>query len=465
MNLINKYQKRLGNLIFYQENLKYSAIEFQTAFEKLAFELSNLGIDSGSVVALKLINNSKFCLNLFALWHLGACVVPLNPKASEHEIKIILDDALPDLIIDEFGNHFLKNISKKFDSECALILYTSGSTGRPKGVPITFNQLDKKIITLQKYINTEDLKNTLCFLPLNFGHGLISNFIFPYFSSKNVFIVDFSDLTFATNFNNFIIENEITFFSSVPSTLRIILKFTKSPLQISNLKRIHCASASFNESLWNEVKKNFNHIPFYNIYGITELVSWVAGETVPKSQYIEGYIGKTWDSNIKIHRKNNKAPFGEIFIKADYQVNSYIRNIDQSSWEDGWFKTGDLGFLDIDGNLFVTGRIDDIINLGGTKIYPIEINQEVLKFKEISQVHTMGIEQHGIVKIIVFIIPSSQDIFDITLLKNQLQKTLPVIKWPHEWIKLDEFPLNERGKISKAKLKEIYLKEKFNLSN
>lgn len=451
MKTLYKKFKTTGELSFPMENITLNSKQFQFEVSKLVSSFNNLGVNASSAVLLNLVNGSDFCIYLFAAWEIGATVIPVSPQGSD--VNWIKNNLKPNFEISKNGFMDLQNTSQ-FEEDIALILFTSGSTGNPKGVPITFSQIDEKISAMGEVFPLQEFHNTLCFLPLSFGHGLISNFLFPFFWGCNVLVADFNNLEFVVSFNELIEKYKISFFSTVPSTLRMILNLNKNAMaSLQNLKRIHCASANLSTSLISEVNKLYPAVPLYNLYGITEQLSWICIENTTTNNYQSGCVGSPLFGLIQIEEIEGLDPgVGEVLIKNSFQVDKYIFNIESDRWKNGWFKSGDLGFFDSSNKLYIVGRTDDLINTGGSKFYPIEVDNILLASNLLVEAVTTSKLIDGVVKIISFIVPINPDVFSLSSFISQVGNSVEARRRPHLFVVLDKIPRSSRGKILKESL-------------
>ena len=306
----------------------------------------------------------------------------------------------------------------------ALILFTSGSTGAPKGVVHTHRSLRARWMSLRDHLGTEAFARTLCMLPTHFGHGLICNSLFPWLAGQDLFITPPFRPDIIMKMGAIIDEHQITFMSSVPSVWNLALKLAKPP-QGGSLRRVHCGSAPLSAHTWEGIRKWTGTRQVCNAYGITETGSWVVGLNDADCEAEDGLIGQGWGAVIKILRNaDTSAPLdssgecavgeaGYVWLNTPALMKGYFQRDDltEKAVIDGWFMTGDIGFLDEKGRLVLRGRERDEINKGGMKIYPADVDAVVERFAQASDVCTFALddELYGQVVGIAVVLTDQQD--------------------------------------------------------
>jgi oxalate---CoA ligase len=388
------------------------------------------GIRRGDRVFLFYGNKLEFFADLLALWHLGASVVPIDSRLTSFELRNLAKTVRPRFAfidssvttmtalsdhdvttldirtLDLDGARSDQSSTLKTDTRLddeALVLFTSGSTGTPKGVVHTHRSLRARWIALRECLGIESYRRTLCLLPTHFGHGLICNSLFPWLSGQHLFIAPPFSTDLLMQLGRLIDRHEITFLSSVPSMWALALKMSKPP-QANTLRRIHCGSAPLSAHLWRQIQDWAGTKEVFNVYGITETGSWVAGTTIGEFEPEDGLIGMSWGAVIKIlPSARPAAPFdsrecradeiGYVWINTPALMQGYFgqQELTDQVVSNGWFLTGDMGLIDTRGRFYLKGREREEINKGGTKIYPGDVDAVVEKFSHTQSVCTFAI--------------------------------------------------------------------------
>ncbi|CAG8680452.1 17438_t:CDS:2 [Cetraspora pellucida] len=376
------------------------------------------------VISIVLPNSLEFTVSFLAITLLRNIAAPLNPGYTENEFKFYFEDSKCKLVILPTGwvqqnkpavkaaRHFnieilemnwddsTKSIKTYFQNkstlvnnekhhsyplDVALLLHTSGTTGRPKGVPLTH----KNITTTMKNIgNTYKLTpddRTLLVMPLFHVHGLIGGMLSTLLSGGTVVIPPkFSATTFWKDF----LENECTWYTAVPTIHQILLRHPPPSGGAPKLRFIRSCSSSLAPNILFELEKTFN-APVLEAYAMTEAAHQMTSNPLPPLRHKPGSVGISQGVQITILNESGKhVEEGEVCVKGSNITLGYLNNVsaNQSSFtKDGWFRTGDQGKFDEEGYLFLTGRIKELINRGGEKISPLELDSILLSHPAVSE--------------------------------------------------------------------------------
>lgn len=443
-------------------------------------------------------NNLEFFVDLIAIWTLGGCVIPIDTRFSKFEVETLAKTAEPrfslwcgeadqsiSASLSDTNVKILENLEaleKKIPSkgesiignemsldQAALILFTSGTTGRPKGVVHTHRSLRARWISLRHALGISSFRRTICLLPTHFGHGLICNCLFPWLSGQTLFVVPPFKPEIVMNLGRLLDEQEITFMSSVPSIWRLVLKMTKPP-QSRKLERVFCGSAPLSEFLWKEIQEWTGTKEVFNAYGITETGSWVAGSTVPNLEPKDGLIGEPWGAVVKILKSSTTKmpPYlieeccpgepGYVWINTPALMQGYFKRDDLTNEvvTQGWFMTGDIGFIDDRGWLYLRGREREEINKGGMKVYPGDIDAVIEQFKGVEDVCCFGYEGDPLYgeNVGVAIVMKDKTHHGISALYDWVKYHLAKYQMPLRWYFVETIPRTSRGKLNRAKVAE-----------
>ena len=453
-------------------------------------DYGGLGLAPGDRVFLHYGNTLEFFIDLLAIWHLGACAVPVDGRLTAYEVTTLArsarpriavwdtmpNDALTRALVDlgislidkpasrlrEFGGTVPAS-RLRLDAD-ALILFTSGTTGNPKGVVHTHRSLRARWISLASALGVNTFQRTLCLLPTHFGHGLICNCLFPWLYGQDLYILPPFRADLLAKLGPTIDEHAITFMSSVPTVWRLAVKTSKPPKSRS-LARIFCGSAPLSGSLWRSIQEWSGTKQVLNAYGITETGSWLAGTTVPFDRPEDGFVGAAWGGVLRVLRTDDTTtPFasvedcppgepGHVWINTPALMRGYLDRDDLTAAvvTDGWFSTGDIGSLDERGCLYLRGRQREEINKGGMKVYPTDVDAVIERFAETLDVCTFALDDPLLGQDVAVAVVLSRVSDDALIaLRDWTAVHLAPHQMPRRWYRLEEIPRTSRGKVNRA---------------
>ena len=434
-------------------------------------------------------NSPGFFADLFATWQVGACAVCVNPGLDDEELANVLDftGARAVLVDDDQwqSGSALINVVETCDRRVpvinlalaaprvkvggddapeipdanaldnpALILFTSGTTGTPKGVVHNHRSLLSRVSLNQAYIGRETLARTLCVLPTHFGHGLIGNCLTPLMAGGDLYLMYGGGMTMTSRLGEIIDEHHIRFMSSVPAFWKLALRVAKPPVS-GSLRRIHIGSAPLSDELWQQIIRWSGTDHVANMYGITETANWIGGALASEHALEDGLLGKPWGGNYAVLTDSGEiCPHGrgEILIQSPSLMSGYFQRPDLTLpvLGDGWYRTGDSGMIDEQGQLRLTGRQQYVINRGGIKIYPEELDLLLERHEEVIEACAFGIADPvsgELVAAAVKLLDSST--LDEQRVRNWLAARLNGDVLPDRIFIVDELPRADRGKFNR----------------
>ncbi|WP_032918498.1 acyl--CoA ligase [Mesorhizobium erdmanii] len=453
-------------------------------------QLAARGIGPSDRVAIVLPNGPEMAACFLAVAS-GASAAPLNPAYKDAEYEFYLADLRPKLLIVEsrsgevaaavaarlaipvceleIGENAVAGFFRLWPEEKvevpwptktseALVLHTSGTTSRPKLVPLTHANLVASARNIGRTLELSPKDHCLNIMPLFHIHGLIAVVLSSVAAGASVCCTPGFN---ALRFFNWVADEKPTWYSAVPSMHQAILVRARRNEQILNnlaLRFVRSSSASLPPPVFRELEQTFR-CPVIEAYGMTEATHQMASNPVTHGQQRPGSVGMAAGPEIRIlDRAGLMLPVGqegEICIKGDNVMAGYENNpaANAASFVDGWFRTGDQGYLDESGYLRITGRIKEIINRGGEKVSPLEVDAVLLEHPAIAQVVTFAIPDESLgeeVAVAIVLVEGTSP--TAVELQNFAAKRLARFKVPKTVLFLAELPKGPTGKVQRIGL-------------
>jgi amino acid adenylation domain-containing protein len=271
----------------------------------------------------------------------------------------------------------------------AFMLLTSGTTSRPKLVPLTHASVCLSAHNVGSVVALQAHDRLLSVLPLFHAHGLISGLVTALAAGSTVISPPKFD---AAAFFGWLKQCEPTWYTAVPPIHRALISAArrrKRSFHPSSLRLIRSASSSLPIDVLNELEALFG-VPVIETYGMTEASTQIAANPVERRK--PGSVGTPAGPEIAVMDSEGRhlpaCEHGEVALRGPTITRGYDGNevATKAAFRDGWFRTGDLGYLDADGYLFLVGRIKkaDVINRGGQKVSPAEVEQVLLTHPDVT---------------------------------------------------------------------------------
>jgi len=349
------------------------------------------------------------------------------------------------------------------EDDDALLLYTSGTTGLPKGVILSHKNMTTggQYTTQAHHLTPDD--RVLCSLPLYHINGEVVTAVSPLVSGGSVIMPDkFS----VSNFWELLSEYRCTWFSVVPTIISYLCDRTDiegKDLNLGQLRFGRSASSALPPSLHKTFEEKFK-VSIVETMGLTETAAPVFSNPMDLKKRKYGSPGVAVGNEAKIVDKSgNEVPRGtqgEIMIRGDNVMKGYYKAPDLTAAAvepDGWLHTGDLGYLDDDGFIFVTGRIKELIIKGGENIAPREIDEAFYKHPAVLDAAAVGIpdEQYGEEIMCCVVLKPGCSVKEEEL-RNHCLKHIGKFKTPTVIRLVDDLPKGPSGKIQRMKLCEEF---------
>lgn len=458
--------------------------------------------DTVAVILPQGIENALLCISLMS----HATLLPINPQLSAEELVDIFQRLSVDVVIshpacnnnvakaikqteirslnvttsDNLTNQALINFAEKPQSyhqkkqltnrSASLILMTSGSTSTPKLVPLSEDNLLSSCQNLNESLLLSEKDCCFNMLPLYHIGGLLDMLLAPLLSGGHVIVAtDMQASSLKESSENY----SLTWIQAVPTMLRQIV----SELEASGVKNFHSlrfirsVSAPLSETLQSRAEQLFQ-VPVVEIYGMTEATGLITSNPIDISLRKIASVGKVEQTQVIItdDKQTILSPenIGQIAIRGSNLMEGYLY-IDNSEYfsvinGEKFFLTGDEGYLDQNGFLYLTGRLKDVINRGGEKISPQEIDNCLMQHKWVAQVACFSLPHISLGEDIAVAIVLNTSVKDnrtevIKILKKYLSSQIAGFKIPRTWFFTENLPYTSGGKLQRYKLSEQYAEQ------
>jgi O-succinylbenzoic acid--CoA ligase len=450
-----------------QNNNQITYLELSSIVGKTAHFLNKKGIKENDITALLSKNSWEFIVSILALWEIGAVPVALNTKLLSKDLEEQIGFLNPNSVIKSksINNISLqkKNIIIPFDDlpedeyetkitdfskqKTALILFTSGASGKPKAVTLSFENLIQSALTGKKVLNQTSDDKWLASLPFYHIGGFSIIFRALMFGTSIIIPDSLSKDDLIQSINRY----KPTLASLVSNQLK---KFVDSDfMPPKELRTVLLGGGFFHTDLiLKAIDKGWK---IAKVYGSTETSSFVSFMNYEELKRKPGASGKTIPPNKIIITDE-----GEIAVQSHTVMKGYYNNDEEtfSRLKNDFYYSGDQGYIDDEGYLFVEARRNDLIVSGGENINPVEVENIILLNSKIKEACVVGIEnkQWGQIVAAAIVVKENEKLSEIDLI-NYLKERLASFKIPKKIIFIDQLPKSELGKVIREKVRELLI--------
>ena len=459
--------------------------------ESLAAQLSQYGLGKGDRIATALPNGLETVLSFLAAAEIGTAA-PLNPAYKEEEFRFYLEDTgARALIVPPGGASEARSAASEstliLEIECdgrsaklsavtrpeesrpvqngshadvALMLHTSGTTSRPKRVPLSPSNLMASARNIADWYQLGPSDVSLCVMPLFHVHGLMASTLGTLLTGGEVVIVPrFNPLAFWA----VVRDHRASWYSAVPTIHQLLLARAREgtrPAGAEGLRFIRSCSAALPPRTMAEIEDRFG-APVLEAYGMTEASHQMSSNPLPPKTRKPGSVGLGASVEIAILDQKGSVlgseAAGEVCIKGPNVFSGYEDNAEAnaSSFSNGWFRTGDQGFLDLEGYLVLTGRIKELINRGGEKISPREIDEVLLAHSSVAEAVCFGLADRVYGEEVAAAVVLKGPAGEAELVRH-CKSSLSDFKCPKRIFIVDTIPRTATGKIQRRHVASLF---------
>jgi len=468
---------------------------FRDLVARTVASLNHFGVGRNDRVAIVLPNGPEMA-TAFVSVASGATSAPLNPSYKADEFEFYMDDLKAKALIVEAGSASPAILAANKlgiavltltpepeagagaftlsggtaigaaafpgfaePGDIALILHTSGTTSRPKIVPLTQHNVATSADNIARAVDFSEADRGLNIMPLFHIHGLIAGILAPLSRGGSIYCTaGFNALKFFAQMD----ESKPSWYTAVPTMHQAIL--TRAPHNADVIARhplrfIRSSSSSMPPQVIGELEAVF-HAPVIEAYGMTEASHQMASNPLHGVRK-PGAVGIPAGPEVAIMSETGEIlgadEVGEIVIRGENVTAGYENNpkANAEAFVNGWFRTGDQGVMDTDGYFRLTGRLKEIINRGGEKVSPREVDEAIMDHPAVLQVVTFAVPHDKLGEDIAAAVvlregasATEQD------LKSFLAQRLAAFKTPRKILFLPEIPKGATGKLQRIGLAE-----------
>ena len=414
---------------------------------------------------LKELEFSLIDLKVKAVIVPGDRVGELRPLAEKHAIRILEIAAAESGVAGDFILNGIPRAesggapSARRGDDIALVLHTSGTTSRPKIVPLRQAQICASAANIAASLQLDRNDTALGVMPLFHIHGLIASLLAVLHSGgRVVYVPRFEPRSFA----EWLVGTRATWFTAVPTILQAILKHGQNlDTGKLSLRFIRSSSAPLPATVFDELERAFG-VPVIEAYGMTEAAHQISSNPLPPGRRKSGSVGITTVLQATTLSPDGKplpkGEQGEIALRGPTLFTEYENNVRANSeaFVDGWFRTGDVGRIDADGYIRIEGRLKEIINRGGEKIAPREVEDVLLEHAEIDQAAAFPVPHTTLGEDIAATVVLRQGSnLSEEAIRAYLARAIAEFKVPQRIIVVDEIPKGPTGKVQRLALAKL----------
>lgn len=467
----------------------FSYAELRAAVDDAAARLAGLGVRRGDRVAMSFANGPEAVV-LFLAAAAAGTASPLNPAYTEDENRFYLEDTDARLLLVPSGGGAAARaamtqlgrpvVEVSIDAarglhleaprgepdepaadDVALVLHTSGTTSRPKRVPLRHRNLLASIENIAASYRLAESDVSMGVMPLFHVHGLMASTMATLFSGGTLVVpANFTPLAFWPAAN----AHRPTWLSASPTFLQLILRRADRTGQqegTANLRFVRSCSSALPPELMAEIESRLG-APVLEAYGMTEASHQMGSNPLPPAARKPGSVGRaTGSTEIGIMDEDGRAlppgEPGEVVIRGPNVIDGYEGNSEanRTSFTDGWFRTGDQGRLDPDGYLFLVGRIKELINRGGEKIAPVEIDQVLESHPKVREAVAFGVPHPTWGEDVAVAVVAAEPVSEKEL-AAWCRERLADFKVPKVFHLVDEIPRTATGKVQRRNVAAVF---------
>lgn len=474
--------------------LSYGALWEEIA--QLARRLTEAGLAPGDRVALILPNQVAGVVAWYATWLAGGVVMPLNAQAKAPDFARWLAHGEARFVVVEEGSAEAEAALATMTSAgtappaqivvtkdgfvvepagaaarapspegLAVVLYTSGTTGHPKGVMLSHANVAANVTSIVSYLGLGAEDSTVTVLPFYYSYG--ASVLHTHLAVGARLVIE-PNLVFPHVVMETIAKERATGFSGVPSTFALMMSRVKlAKYDLSSLRYLTQAGGGMPPALTERVRAAFPSAALYVMYGQTEATARLTYLPPAMLDAKLGSVGVPVPGvTIEVRREDgsraDEGESGHVAARGPNVMLGFWKDPEATGrvLRDGWLDTGDMGYLDADGVLWLAGRRSDMIKTGAHRIHPAELEEVIAELPGVAECAVVGVEDDVLGQAIkAFVVPTGAAAIAADTVKAHCQKRLAVYKIPKMIELVTSLPKTASGKVQRAMLAKTHAAE------
>ena len=455
---------------------------------RVADTLAALGVARSDRVAIVIGNGAEAVVAVLGA-AVAAAAAPLNPACTEDELRYYIEDVsaralivprgggeaarrawragapLVEIAVEPGGKLAIeasprpaarRSAGSPGPDDVALILHSSGTTGRPKRAALRHRNLAASARHVVATYGLSSLDTALCVMPLFHIHGLVGCTLSTFASGGTVVIPNRFN---PVGFRRILAAQKPTWYTAVPTIHQLILARHRGAHSGTSLRFIRSASSKLHEATLLGLEETFG-VPCLEAYGMTEASHQIASNPLPPASRVSGSVDRRVGVRIGMMDEQGQlltvGASGEVVIQGPNVIDGYDDNpeADARSFTNGWFRTGDQGFLDSAGYLTLVGRLKEMINRAGEKIAPHEIDDALLKHPAVAEAVSFGVPHDTWGEVVEAAVVLRGPATETQLLRH-CREHLADFKIPTRLYLVESIPKGSTGKIQRTRMPSL----------
>lgn len=434
--------------------------ELRSELKRIARAVSDR-FGSGRYLIVRAPMSVDFVLTFLGILHSGNTPVPVDPEASDDELAYMRAKCEAPPVLDPLGPSEYGSLEPM--AECvpvatACVIFTSGTSGYPKGVMISQENLSSACDAMADYLDYRENRSAAVVLPVHYSYALLSQVCCQLYVGG--FVRLFASFRNPIRFAKVVEELGLRTFCGVPSTfVGIVMTHRLKALQMPSVRVLCSAGAAMDHNRYQEVTEIFPNATFFNNYGMTEAsprISWISSRD---PRFKEPTCGRPMRGVELVildpvsHEPVAEGDEGVVAVRGPNITAGYLNDPERTArafTRDGYLLSGDVGRRDGE-YLFLRGRSDDLFNVAGEKVAPIEIERVLERCPGVEQSAVIGVpdDRYGSVPIAFLRLAGE---VTVRAVDRFLEGKLPQVKWPRRLYEVKSLPTTPNGKLMRRAL-------------